>query len=434
MEPKSKEIFLPALRGRMGDWVYYAAIMKLKDIKDRVHYAEDIHKSIRLQELIQRSLTSRDKDIAQYLLEQPQRFFNSLIVGLYEGEPQWIELDVHPHHILPEFPLSEQGILGFLKLSGEERLFALDGQHRLAGIRGALENQGPGSPLFNEEVSVIFIGHKETAEGMERTRRLFTTLNRYAKPVTLSEIIALDEDDMCAIVTRDLLDKHKLFRNSRLSLSTSNSIPTSDQESFTNIVFLYKCVSVLLKAYFLKRKNISSKKWKSFLKRRPSQDEIDEAFNFIVYLWDKAIGFLSPMREYLKKEESEKLKAKNFRNENGCCILFRPIGLLIFMEAIAACIEESDNEVEKTVERTLPLLSKVEMNIDKFPWQGLLWESGEKRMITAPENRNVAKRLLLYMIGFNLEKIKITEATLKKSYASLLNKKPEEIDLPKRIF
>jgi len=437
MEPKAKEIFLPALRGHMGDWVYYAAIMKLKDVRDRIEFGEDFHEIKTLQDYLQRSLKSRYKDISQYLLKQPQRFFNSLIVGVYGGEPQWIELDIPQHNKLPKFPLSEQGILGFLKLSGEEKLFPLDGQHRVAGIKEALKKQEPASPLSNEEVSVIFIGHKRTPEGMERTRRLFTTLNRYAKPVTLSELISLDEDDIGAIVTRELVEKHELFRDSGTSLSTSNSIPTSDQESFTNIVFLYKCVSVLMKAYFLKRENISSRKWKSFLEIRPSQDKIDEAFKFIVYLWDKAIEFFSPMREYLEKGESEKLKAKKFRNESGGCILFRPIGLLIFMEVIASCIEEGDDEVEKTVEKTLSLLSKVELNIAAPPWQGLLWESGEKRMITAAENMKAARRLLLYMIGFNLEKIKarekVTKDTLLKEYASLLNKKPEDINLPSQI-
>ena len=47
---------------------------------------------------------------------------------------------------------------------------------------------------------------------MERTRRLFTTLNRYAKPVKKSEIIALDEDDIIAIITRELVEKYPLFR------------------------------------------------------------------------------------------------------------------------------------------------------------------------------------------------------------------------------
>ena len=36
--------------------------------------------------------------------------------------------------------LVEQARIGFLELQGTERLFALDGQHRVAGIKKALED------------------------------------------------------------------------------------------------------------------------------------------------------------------------------------------------------------------------------------------------------------------------------------------------------
>ena len=37
-------IVLPALRGLMGDWVYYSCLMGLDELSSRVHYAEEIHK------------------------------------------------------------------------------------------------------------------------------------------------------------------------------------------------------------------------------------------------------------------------------------------------------------------------------------------------------------------------------------------------------
>ena len=49
--------------------------------------------------------------------------------------------------------------------------------------------------LGDDEVSVIFVSHRDDAAGMRRTRALFTTLNKTAKPVNKSEIIALDESD-----------------------------------------------------------------------------------------------------------------------------------------------------------------------------------------------------------------------------------------------
>ena len=77
-------------------------------------------------------------------------------------------------------------------MNGKEKIFPVDGQHRVEGIKDALKKN---SQLANETVSVMLIGHSTTTEGMKKSRRIFSTLNRYAKPVKLGDIIALDEDD-----------------------------------------------------------------------------------------------------------------------------------------------------------------------------------------------------------------------------------------------
>ena len=100
--------------------------------------------------------------------------------------------------------------------------------------------------LGNEEVAVIFVGHSKDQAGLERTRRLFSTLNRYAKPVSTRDIIALDEDDAVAIVTRRLVDSHPLFSD-RVSLGKTKAVPVTDGINFTSIVALYDCVEMVLK-------------------------------------------------------------------------------------------------------------------------------------------------------------------------------------------
>lgn len=46
---------------------------------------------------------------------------------------------------------------------------------------------------------------------MVRTRRLFTSLNKKAKPVDKSAVIALDEDDLAAYATRALVENSRVF-------------------------------------------------------------------------------------------------------------------------------------------------------------------------------------------------------------------------------
>ncbi|PMY01453.1 DndB, partial [Pseudomonas sp. MPR-R2A5] len=87
-------------------------------------------------------------------------------------------------------PDSVRDTVGVLHLTGQESLFAVDGQHRVEGIKGALARSGK---VSGHELTVILVAHRNTASGLQRTRRLFSTLNRYAKPVTPGEIVALDE-------------------------------------------------------------------------------------------------------------------------------------------------------------------------------------------------------------------------------------------------
>ena len=47
---------LAALRGHMGDWIYYATCLPMKDIAERVSLVSDIHKSSQLGEWIQRAV------------------------------------------------------------------------------------------------------------------------------------------------------------------------------------------------------------------------------------------------------------------------------------------------------------------------------------------------------------------------------------------
>ena len=124
-------------------------------------------------------------------------------LGFYGGSPDWYELDIRTNHLFDAeaLPRELDGVLGFLRLDGTETLFAIDGQHRVEGIKQALQEN---AELKREEVSIIFVAHRNDPSGMERTRRLFTTLNRYAKPVSKSEIVALDEDDILAIITREI--------------------------------------------------------------------------------------------------------------------------------------------------------------------------------------------------------------------------------------
>ena len=177
-------------------------------------------------------------------LTKPQRFFNSLVVGVYGGAPNFYELELHrgPTLTPEELPDYFKGALGILQFNGAEKLFAIDGQHRVVGIKRAVEQS---DSVGDEEVIALFVHHSRDASGMERSRRLFTTLNRYAKPVSKMDIIALDEDGIVAIVTRMLVEEYPLFKNF-LKIKKGKQLPARDTENFTTIETLYDALDTFL--------------------------------------------------------------------------------------------------------------------------------------------------------------------------------------------
>ena len=54
-----QRVLMPALRAAMGDWVYYVATMSMDELALRVDFAQEVHPSKALNELIQRRLTHK---------------------------------------------------------------------------------------------------------------------------------------------------------------------------------------------------------------------------------------------------------------------------------------------------------------------------------------------------------------------------------------
>jgi len=85
-------LILPTLRGKMGDWFYYVTLMPFKEVAQRViSLAGESLNTTRLRE---NEMTHKTQELVDYLKKQEQIFFNSLILGIYEGSPTWQEIDV----------------------------------------------------------------------------------------------------------------------------------------------------------------------------------------------------------------------------------------------------------------------------------------------------------------------------------------------------
>lgn len=386
-----KPINIPAIRGELGTLVYYTAIFTFKQVAERVRKIDDeIYTSKSLQEQLQRTLTDNYKKISDYILTQKEHFFNAIVLAVYDGDPIWNEVEIG-------FENQDYYNMGFLKLSGAEKIIPVDGQHRVEGIKEAIRKN---KSLEDETISVIFIGHHNSFEGKQKTRRIFSTLNRYAKPVSLGDIIALDEDDIVAIVTRNLLETYPLFMNNKIQCDKRNSkaISESDTSSFTSLITLYQCNVEIYRLYkqLTENKNYTSAKIKETLKYRPDDNIIEKFTDFLTDFWNIFCRNMIGMEEY--KRSNLPNAAEKYRNKAGGLLYFRPVALLPFIKAIVDVVLRS----KKTIESVISGYSKVNMSIDKEPWVRILWEPKTQTMIMI--NPKFAWELLIYMYDDKLLK------------------------------
>lgn len=414
---------IPVIRGNIGDWTFYTGLFSFQDIKERVSPINDeLHKSKSLNEAIQRSITDNYKSIKEYIINQNERFFNAIVLAIYDGSPNWIEVEL-------EIESESFYNLGFLSLSGEEKIFPVDGQHRVEGIKSALSMR---SDLGKENIPVIFIGHKKNDEGMKRTRRLFSTLNRYAKPVSPKDIVALDEDDMIAITTRYLVENHPLFQNDNVIFSLQKNIPDNEKKALTSLIALSDCINELGKYYFTFFKNMEKyteykDKYYSediltfnrFKRFRPTEDTLNDFKEFCIKYWDE-FSKIPDINHYLSSNEDE--SALQYRNQtNGGNILFRPIGIFAFVQSsIEIAKSHNWNNLELiNFEIVIRSLISNNFNLNEKPWKYVTWDPHTKTINTSG-NKRLMKLLFIYFA--NKSQLSLNDLNyIKLNYAKLIS-------------
>ena len=418
-----KKLYLPSLRGLIGDWVYYPTLMKLKDIAERVGIAEELYQSKTLSDMVQRYIKrNRGREIKDYLLNQQQRFFNSLIVAVYEGDPSWYDItSIESNNLLDTADIPEDVVagIGILSLNGEEKLFTLDGQHRLIGIKEAIAED---PQLGEDELSIIFIAHKTDTDGMERSRRLFTTLNKNAVRVSKGEIITLDEDDTMAITVRRLVTENPMFIDKRILNNATDNIPKSNQTCLTTIGNLYDLLGILFtKVYIISNKKRPSDRKKELTKIRQSDVVLNQHYlNACEYFKQLTNCFLQ-IEEFANSIDDYPIVVKKYRHSDGGSVLFRPMGLKILTEIVAVLVEKHP------LTECFKMISKLPTDLAKDPYSGVIWDSSQKKIINGS---TLARNLLLYMLNHPSKDV----GKLHEDYAKALGVEINQIKLPEKVL
>jgi DNA sulfur modification protein DndB len=357
-------------------------------------------------ERMQRKLSEErvEKEIVPYLTNSADRFFGSIIVLVYKpNQFDFESLQMLKHG---DFKGTYSGLnsrLGALTITGG-KLFALDGQHRLHALRTItsgvakspilnLPIEGPfKNEVGNDELSVIFLEF----ESIEKARRIFNKVNRYAKPTTTSTNILTSEDDGYAIITRCLMgsdDPQKfdaiseppipsLFSNGKQVLEIEGVTLKQNSPSLTTLQVVYDSVQEICKA--TQQPTLDERKTIV----RPTEDVLREAYEQCAKWWQTLIDEFQPF--------TRAFRMPNFITEDRhfdekFSVAYRPKGLEAIIGGLLIAEQCSRLAPSTLVQRA----NKLNMQLSADMWKGILGGGNGKIII---KHMPLAKMLIAYQL------------------------------------
>ena len=441
----------PAIKLHMGSqeegWTYYSIKMKMKDVGKEIGFADDIEDSKSLSSIMQRARAQRAKtDIVEFLANREDRFFSSIVVAARGGSPTFAEVELEKDGL--GVVQDMEGHFGLLRFDGGQNYYALDGQHRLTAIQTLLNDSKQRDKLgisipdgFGEEtISVIIMTTTGSElEWKKKYRRLFSSLNRYAKPVDPDTIIAMDEDDIFCILTRRMVAEYPFFqwegaavKNEKLQCK-GKPISKEGVPYFTSLQTLKGMCFELLKSPENETIGMFGSK---FTKNRPSdEDKIDGWFDELVGVWDamfEAIPELQKDPSFMRTNNADEDEAAENGHENNA--LFRPIiqeGILA--PAVRMALNKANTNTKAGMVKALENLSFINWSLYEAPWLHLLLVISDKgKWKIASEERAkrvvVAREIVLWLVGLFPIEDDEDLSEFKETYLSYLKCSEEEQD------
>ncbi len=429
---------IPALKAKVGDWPYYICSMKYGAVAREVNFAFELNSGNQeLNTLLQRGLGERTDEIVKYLINTPGRFLGAIIVAAWGGNPQYHPVTMSdPDGLLKDID-SDFGVLEF---NGAQQYFALDGQHRLKAIKDALK-QNP--DLGMEDLCVLMVSHFDSEDGRQRTRRLFTNINKHAKKTTKAEDIALDEDDAAAIITRRLLAEHDFLKtdgrvrviagvsdDGGLKLATGNVSKTDPTAIFT-MGGLYEVVKSLITAFRMDAYGCDSNV-------RPADEVLDRTFEQVSSRIDELLTCCGNIQQHLVGAISAReVRAPKSDESKG-----HPFMRALVQRVVVRVIEHALSQKLLTWSDLQLRLSQLPWTLSDCPWNSVISVDGAKvKMLT---NRDFATLLQKLLIAHLCPTTKIAVTTARREYKrlkglsypieeSVLTKNLIEVSIPSEV-
>lgn len=445
----------PAIRARMGNWEYYITKMKMKELAGQVRFAAEIYDDRTLDQAIQRELNEGrvKKEIVSFLKRRDDRFFASIVVASLGGNPRFYPVritDDEQFSIFVDQELDEA--FGVLTMTGDQDYYALDGQHRLKAIQTLIDRNDPDSVeppegFPDEEISVLMVVRKDKSdkEFMKSYRRLFSSLNRWAKATDKDTNIIMDEDDPFAILTRRLITEHDFFKwdgrqkeSPRIKTKGKN-LQTRDQH-FTSLQTLYAMNQTLLTTSARGNRGWgeAGDSIDSIKQFRPSEEYLDDLYLELEMYWNGLLEVLPTLYEHpdrMRVHDQEEGTEPTSTDH----LLFWPIGQEILAAVARRLLNwrlpDVANPCRTDVASALRGLPQLEWRLHQPPWRYFLltWDEAGSRWRMRSEDRTetlkVARRILEWVVGLDdLTEAEIEELRLEWQTRLVPGQAPEDRD------
>lgn len=405
----SSTYVFPAIAGSMGSTHFYQVVMRADELSAVVRAAMDFEEfdSFLMSERMQRALSEErvEKQIVPYLTNSPDRFFGSMIVLVYE--PDQFDFEALSTFDV-DFGATYRGSadqMGFLTVSGG-KLFALDGQHRLHALRTVvtrdrtprlnLKIDGPyRKDVASDTLSVIFVEF----ESIEKARRIFNKVNRYAKPTTKATNILMSEDDGLAIIARCIasLDDPEKFdslvappipatmSNGKEAVNYHKAAMGPKDGQLLTLEVVYKSVALITSATGFPPLDETS------TVVRPDDLMLKRAFEECTKWWSALMQEFQPFRTALS---SPSLIPDMRMVESEFSLALRPVG----QEALVAAMMQAHKLTKKSPEKLISQLNKIDWSFGNSSWIGVFLGGGHERSKILTSKLPLGVSLITYML------------------------------------
>ena len=407
-----------AMRGNIGDTEYFIATMKASEVVNTIRIPKEMPDwgSESVEERYQREINYKRvrEQIAPYVANDKDRFFNALIVDILN--PENVSFDPLSSLVkLPTLYSPFGDTIGMLTLKGNEQLVPLDGQHRLAAIKFALygmDEKGehipeirPNPDIGNDDITLILVKHEKV-----KARKIFNKVNRYAKAVSKADNLLISEDDFIAILSRQISDKTlKGLVNIK-----SNTIPDNSNDLST-LSTIYESSLEYLSESVLHPTKVNTEFLPDEATKNLWRSELEK-------LWRQLIKSIDVLHDALEdSEDSGRQKRIELRKSY---IIMKPVVQFALVSAIRRLMLRGTS-----FDHALSKAGNLDWGFNNPEWERVAILPGD-RIITGNQARKFLSRFIAYKLG---EKLNSTELkALEEQYKNLFDSS-EKRELPRPL-